>query len=227
MHLHHDPVGSSRNAGVRHGRNHPTLPCGVAWVNDDREMRQPAQDWNGIEVEGVARGGLKGSNAALAEDELRVSSGQDVLRGEEPLLNRPREASLQHHGHARSPDRIEEREVLHVASANLKHVGELGHHINLRRLHHLRDDGETRALPRLREEAEPIKTEPLEGVRRGARLEGPAAEEGRPCVGYALRNFKELVARFNRAGARHQRQGAAADQRIAHFDNGWRITELT
>ena len=190
-------------------------------------MRQPAKDRNGIEVEGIARGGLKGSNAALAEDELRVSSRQDVLRGEEPLLNRPREATLQHHGHARSSNRIEEREVLHVASANLEHVGELGDHVNLRWLHHLRDDGETGALPRLREEAEAVKAEPLEGVWRGAWLECAAAEERCPCVGHALCNFKELVARFNRTGTRHQRQGAAADHRIAHFDNGRRITELT
>ena len=166
----------------------------MARVNDYWEMRESAQDRHGVQVERVACRRLEGANAALAEDHLAVPRSQDVLGGEEPLFDRAREAALQHHRHARSPHGVEQREVLHVARADLQHIGELGDHVDLRRLHHLGDDWQPGALTRLGKKAQTLKAEPLERVRRGAWLEGTTAQQGCPRSGNARSNFEELFA---------------------------------
>jgi hypothetical protein len=156
-------------------------------------MRESAQDRHSIQVERVARRRLKGANAALTENDLAVPRSKDVLGGEQPLFDRAREAALQHHRHARAPYGVEQREVLHVARPHLKHICELGDHVDLCRLHHLGDDREPSALSRLGEETQAVKAEPLEGVRRGAWLECTATQECCPRIGHALRHFKELI----------------------------------
>ena len=61
------------------------------------------EEWHGGQVERVARGRLEGADAALAEDDVRVAGGDDVLGGHEPLLDRGAEPRLSMTGRAARP----------------------------------------------------------------------------------------------------------------------------
>jgi hypothetical protein len=120
--------------------------------------------------------GSKPPDPPLAEDDVGVAAGQEVLGAHQPLLDGGREASFEEHRLAGLAGGAEEREVGHVAGADLEHIGVAGDEPDLVRLHHLGDDWQPGQFARFREVAEPLFAEPLEGVWRGARLEGAAAE---------------------------------------------------
>ena len=79
-------------------------------------------------------------------------------------------------GFGRAADLGEEREVRHVAGADLDHVRRVDDRLDVARIHQLGDERQPGLLARLLEDLERLLAEPLERVRRGARLEGAAAE---------------------------------------------------
>ena len=87
----------------------------------------------------------------------------------------------------------------------------LGDHVDLVGLHDLGDHGQPRGLARLVQELEPFLLEPLEGVGRGPRFEGPAAQDVRPAGLDALGHGQELRARLDGAGPGHDHELLAAD----------------
>jgi hypothetical protein len=86
-------------------------------------MRELLEHRNRHQIEGEAIGGLERANAALAEDHLLVALLEDVLRRHQQLLERRREAALEQDRAAAASDLGEQRVVLHVARADLDHVG--------------------------------------------------------------------------------------------------------
>src|SRR4030043_373570 len=65
---------------------------------------------------GAAGGGLGGADAALAEDDVAVAMGEDVLGGQQPLLDGGPHAALEEHGLVDLAHLVQEGEVLHVAA---------------------------------------------------------------------------------------------------------------
>jgi hypothetical protein len=59
-----------------------------------------------------------------------------------------------------TPDRLQQREVLHVAGADLQHVGVLGHHGDGGGVHDLGDDRQAGPLARLRQDHQPSTPSP-------------------------------------------------------------------
>ena len=104
--------------------------------------------------------GLEGADAALAQDHVRVARGQDVLGGEQELLDGRGHAALEQHGLAHLAHAPEQREVLDVARADLEHVGVLGDELDALRLEHLGDHGQPGALARLGEVLRPCSLSP-------------------------------------------------------------------
>ena len=45
----------------------------VTRVGDHRQVRERFEDWNGIHVKRIARGGLEGADASLAQHHARIS----------------------------------------------------------------------------------------------------------------------------------------------------------
>ncbi len=76
----------------------------------------------------------------------------------------------------------EQRVVLHVARADLDHVGDLQHGVEVAHVHQLGDDRQARLGLRLGEQAQALLAEPLEGVGGGAGLVGAAAQQRRAGV---------------------------------------------
>ena len=83
-----ESVGAGGDRGPRHRRDHVATPRPVARVGDDRQMTQLLHDWNRRDVERVARVVLERSDAALTQDHVVVAAAQDVLRRQQPLLDR-------------------------------------------------------------------------------------------------------------------------------------------
>ena len=73
---------------------------------------------------------------------------------------------------------------------------------------------------RLLQDLERLLAEPLEGVRRGARLEGAAAEHRHALGGDGARGLERLLARLDRARAGDEAEVAVADAAAAHLDHG-------
>ena len=90
-----------------------------------------------------------------------------------------RHAALEHHRLAAVADGLQQREVLHVARADLEHVGVLGDELDVGDVDDLGDDRQAGLRAHVGEDLEPALAEPLERVRRGARLERAAAQQGR------------------------------------------------
>ena len=143
--LDHDPVGAHGHAADRQRLDEPALAGGVRRVHHDRQVRQVVEQRHRGQVQRVAGGRLEGPDAALAQDDLGVAGRGDVLGGHQPLLDRGAEAALEHHRPARAPAREQQREVLHVAGADLEDVGVLGDDVDLGRLHHLGDHRQARS----------------------------------------------------------------------------------
>ena len=88
MDLHHDPVGSDGHAGASHGRNQGSPPCAVAGIGDHGQVGKLGQRRDGGQVQRVPGVGFKGSDAALAQEDVRIAAGQDVFCREQQLLDR-------------------------------------------------------------------------------------------------------------------------------------------
>ena len=74
------------------------------------------------EVESVARVVGEGAHAALAQDHVVIALAHDVFGGHQKFFERRRHAALQQHRFFRTPRAFQQREILHVARADLDHV---------------------------------------------------------------------------------------------------------
>ena len=95
-------------------------------------MREAPHRRDGREIQRVTRVLREGADAALAEDDLIVALGHDVLGSQQPFVERRRKAALQKYGQTRLTRAIQQREVLHVARADLNNVAVTFDKINAR-----------------------------------------------------------------------------------------------
>ena len=95
-----------------------------------------------------------------------------------------------------------------------------GHHVDLVGLHHLGDHGKPRGLARVLQQLEPFFLEALEGVGRGARLEGAAPENMGAARLHSLRHRHELRPRLDGARAGHDHDLLATDGHAIDFKLG-------
>ena len=80
-------------------------------------------------------------------------------------------------GLLRLADFLEQVEVLHVAGADLEHVGVALDQRDLPRVHDLGDDRHVVLVADVAQDLQPLLAQALEAVRAGARLERAAAQD--------------------------------------------------
>ena len=215
MDLDFEAVGTGGNRRERHGGNVAGVARGVARVGHDRQVREVVEDGHGVEVKGVARAGLKGADAALAEDHVVIALAHDVFGGHEELIDGSGESALEKHRRAGAADLFEQGEVLRIARADLHHVDlAVAERLNVARVHDLSHDGKACLGPRLAEEVESALAHALVGVGRGAGLVGAAAEHRGTRRLDAPGDADEVLA-LNRAGSGDYLKVAAADGNAA------------
>ena len=115
-------------------------PGRVARVDDDRQVGELAQRRDRQQVEGEPVGGLERADPALAEDHVRVALLEHVLRRHQQVVEGRRQPALEQHRLAAAPDLGQQLVVLHVAGADLDHVGDLDHVLDVADVHQLGDD---------------------------------------------------------------------------------------
>ena len=127
--------------------DHLVAPAGaVRRVDQDRQVRDLLDRRHHGQVERVAREVRERAHAALAQDHLVVALGEDVLGRHQELLERRGEAALQQHRLLRAARALEQREVLHVAGADLDRVGVALDEVDAVGVDRLGDDGQPRLL---------------------------------------------------------------------------------
>src|SRR5262245_61560231 len=220
VHLDDQAVGAGGHRGAGHRRHHVAPSGAVARVGDDRQVAELADDRDRRDVEGVARRRLEGADAALAEDDVVVAAAQHVLGRQQPLLDRRRDAALDHHRFADVAELAQQGEVLHVARADLVDVGVLVDHLDLTEIHHLGDQLHALGGGRVAEQAQPLLAEPLEAVRRAPRLERATAEALGAGAPHRRGGRAHLLLVLGRARAGHDDHLVAADADVADGDHG-------
>ena len=180
-------------------------------IGHDGQVRELVNHRNRGDIHGVARGGLIGADAALAEDHVVVAAGHDVLAGEQQFLDGGGDAALEQHRLAYLAQFAQQIEVLHIARPHLEAIRVRQHRLNLRNLHHLADREQTIFLGRFVHQLQTWNAEALEGVRRAARLEGASAQKARARGFHAGGNGEDLRAVFNGARAGDDRDLVAAN----------------
>ena len=114
-------------------------------------------------IKGVAHRGFKGADAALAEDDVGVAVVEDELRGAEKIGDGGHHSALQQDWPPAAGRCFQQREVLHVAGADLQDVGVLGHQRDIGLAHHFRHNGQAGlCLARAGKHLEALQAVPLE-----------------------------------------------------------------
>ena len=203
MHLHLQTVGTGGHSGDHHGFHEVCLAGGVAGVHDDGQVGLFVDEGHGRQVQRVAGVLFKGTDAALAQNDLLVAACHDVLGAHDPLLDGVAQAALEQHGLVHLAHGLEQLEVLHVAGTDLHHV-----HILLKLrdavlAHQLGHDGQAGGLAGLDHVQDALGLQTLEGVGRGAGLVGTAAEEGGTAGLDALGDAQGLLLALDAARAGH------------------------
>src|SRR6266478_8373311 len=184
-------------------------------------MRKFFDHGDGGDIERVARVGFEGADAALAEDDVVVAAGQDVLGAEEKLFHGGGHAALEEHGLADLAERAEEVVVLHVARADLEDIDVAEHHLHLRRVHNFADGEEIEFLRGFAHQLEALFAHALEGVGRSARLESAGAKDFGSGFGDGFGDGKDLLARLDGARTGSDYDLIAADfYAAAEIDDG-------
>ena len=225
MDLDHQAVGTGGDGCLGQLGHHPCVAAGVAGVHDDGQVGHFVEHDHPRKVEGVAHTGLEGADAALAEDDVLVALGHDVLGTHHELFQRVGEAALEQDGLLLAADGLEQLEVLHVAGTDLDevHVLKQGQVLGV---HDFGDDGGAGGAAGQLEQVEALAAHPLEGVGRGAGLERAAAQQGSTGGLHALGTVGDLLLALDAAGARNDREIAAADLHAVHVDDAVVRVEL-
>ncbi len=138
---------------------------------------------------------------------------EEVLGGEQPLLDRGRHPALEQDRLARRAGLAQQLEVLHVARADLEHVALLGDALDVLRRDDLGDDRETGAPALLGEEREAREPRPwkLYGEVRGLKRRPPAGQSRR----------RRAPDRRSRSSVRHfpPRRGRDDDELVPPAEN--------
>ncbi len=152
-------------------RAHKALARPVTRIDEDWQVRQSLGGRDDGQIERVAAVIGERSDAPFAENHLIVAAGQYVFRGHEPFFQRGAHATFEQHRLARLRYPLEEREVLHIAGANLNDVDCLLNRRGMIGVHQLGNDADARALTSLLEDFQALQSHALERVRTGPRLE--------------------------------------------------------
>ena len=170
---------------------------------------------NDGEIKRVAGEIGEGAYAAFAEHHVVVALGEDVLGGHEKFVEGGGHAALQKYRKLGAAGTLEEREILHVARADLDDVGILFDEVEGFVVDSFGDDAEAELLADVRKNFQASKAEPLERVRRSARLVGAAAEKADAGSLELLGDGEALFFGFDGAGPSDHRDVRTADKDVA------------
>ena len=221
MDLDHGTIGADCDRCTHQWRNQGALACCVRRIEDHGQVRQLVKHRHRVDVEGVAGSRLEGANAALAEKYIRVAVRDNVLGREQEFLDGRALPALEHDRTAgQRANFFEKREVLHVASADLEHVGIVGYELDVGHGHDFGDHLQPVTVTGLAQQAQTLLLQALETVRAGAGLVGAASQEAASGRGDGFCASHDLPFGFDRARTGDDGELVAADRSIAGLHHG-------
>jgi hypothetical protein len=206
-------IGAYGDRGAGEREDFVTFAGAVGGIDEDGEVAALFDGRNDGEVERVAGEIGEGADAAFAEHDLVVAFGQDVLGGHEEFVERGGHAALEEHGFLGATSTFEQREILHVASADLDDVGVFLDEVERFVVDGFGDDAEAEMFADVGEDLQALKAKTLEGVGRSARLVGTATEKVNAGGLELLGDGEALLFGFDSAGA-----GDDGKMRATHED---------
>ncbi len=215
VHVHHDPVGARGDGCECHRRDERAPTGAVRRVHDDGEVRPLLRDDDRGEVERVAGRRFERPDPALAQDDVEVAGMRDVLGREQPLFDGRGEPPLDHHRLPGLRARAQQLEVLHVPGAHAHDVDDVDHELELLDVEHLGHPRQPEARPLLGDHRQPVRSEPLERVRRRPVLVEVAAEHRRAGRDRSFTGRRELLRGLHRARSRDEREHAGPHEVLA------------
>src|SRR5262249_60488194 len=91
------PAGPGGPRRSRHWRHHVAASGAVARIGNNRKVAEFLDDWNRRNIERVSCGRLECPDAALTQDHVAVTAGENVLGREKPLLDRRGDPAFEKH----------------------------------------------------------------------------------------------------------------------------------
>src|SRR4029077_3167220 len=171
--------------------------------------------WHRRKIECVPRVLRECAHAAFAEYHAVIAFRHDVLRREQPFLERCSHAALQQHRQPGSARVLQKREILHVTSADLDYIAVLFDKIDMRFLDGFSHNLEPKLLANGRHYFPAFITQALKRVRRRSRFPNTATKETRTTLLHGLRDRERLIATLDPARPRDDRQLVVADCRVS------------
>jgi len=123
MDLDDDGIGTDGDGRARDRTDQALLAGSMRRICYYRQVREFFGERHRSQVKRVARGGFEGFDSALAKGDLIVPSGKQVFGGEQPLFHGGRGAAFEKDRLFYGGKPAQQGEVLHVAGADLEHVG--------------------------------------------------------------------------------------------------------
>ena len=115
----------------------------------------------------------RSAHAALAQDDVVVALGHDVLGGQQQLFERGGHAALQQDRLAGAAGALEQREVLHVPRADLDAVAVLFDELQRFVVDGFGDDGQVELFPDAGQDLQRTLSQSLNEYGESARLHAP------------------------------------------------------
>ena len=224
-------IGTDGDGGARKREDFVALSGAVGGIDENGEVAAFFDGGDDGEVEGVAGEVGKSADAAFAEHDVVVALGEDVFGGHEEFVESGRHAAFEKNGKLGAAGALEEGEVLHVARADLDHIGVFLDEVERFVVDGLGNNAEAVFLANHGEDFQAGKAESLKGVGRSARFVGAAAEEADASGFELLGDGETLLFGFDSAGASDHGNVLAADENVARrsgdADDGVLFLDIT
>ena len=94
MDFNHQTVSPNGGRGLGQWFDKASDAGGMAGINNHRQVALGSDNWNRADVQGVQCVSFIGADAALAQNDIPVALGNDVLCRIEPFINSRREPAF-------------------------------------------------------------------------------------------------------------------------------------
>src|ERR1700728_125297 len=222
----HQTVGTDGYRRAREWCDFVALAGAVAGIDQNGQMTEPLHRGYQAQIERVAGMVGEGPHATLAQRHVVVAFAQNIFGRHQEFFQRGRHAALQQYGLAGASGAFEQRKILHVARADLNHVGILLHQVERLVVDSFGDDLHAKLLADFCHDPQAFLFQALKRVRRSAGLVRAPAKELRSGTGDALGDRKRLVVILDGARPRNNRQSRAADGGISAGETDDRVVLL-
>ena len=177
MNFDEQAVGADGDRGAGKRQNFVAFAGAVAGIDEDRQVAALLHGGNDGEVEGVAGMVGESAHAAFAEHHVVIAFAENVFGGHQKFVERGGHAALEKHGFFGAAGALEQRKILHVARADLDHVGVFFDEVEAFVVDGFGDDAEAELFADLRENFQAVFAEALKTVGGSARLVSAAAKK--------------------------------------------------